>query len=80
MTTARSVRASFLGDCVVPRVKGKNLKAAKRTIKAHSCRVGKIRHAFSANVKKGHVISQIPRPRSVRKHGARVSLIVSKGR
>jgi hypothetical protein len=79
MTAARSVRASFLKDCVVPRLKGKSLRAAERTIRTHGCRVGKIKRAFSAHVKKGHVISQRPKPRGVRKHGARVSLIVSKG-
>ena len=79
MTTARSVRASFLKACVVPSVEGKSLRVAERTIKARSCRVGRIKHAFSARVKRGHVISQSPRPRRVRKHGARVSLIVSNG-
>jgi hypothetical protein len=79
MTDARSVRASFLKDCVVPRVKGKSLKKARREIKAHSCRVGKIRHVFSFNVRRGHVISQNPKPKRVRKHGARVSLVVSRG-
>ena len=79
MTDARSVKASFVRDCVVPRVKGKSLKKARREIKAHSCRVGKIRHAFSFSVRSGRVISQNPKPKSVRKHGARVSLVVSRG-
>jgi hypothetical protein len=79
MTDTRAVRASFLKDCVVPRVKGRSLRVAKRSIKAHSCRVGKIKHAFSSNIRKGHVISQTPKPHKVRKPGARVNLIVSKG-
>ena len=79
MTSARSVKASFVKDCVVPRLKGKSLKSARRSIRAHGCRLGKIKHAFSLKVQKGHVISQSPKPKRVRKHGARVSLIVSKG-
>jgi hypothetical protein len=80
MTAARSVEASFDKDCTVPKLKGKRLKAAKRAIKAHDCSVGKIRHAFSTKVKKGRVISQKPGPRRLLAHGARVRLVVSKGK
>lgn len=80
MVAARSVRASFEKDCIVPKVKGKALKVAKRRIKARDCRVGKIKHAFSARVKKGHVIGQKPKARRVLTHGARVRLTVSRGR
>jgi beta-lactam-binding protein with PASTA domain len=81
MTAARSVRASFrLKACVVPRVKGRTLRVAERQIKAHGCRVGKVRHAFSARVKRRRVISQSPKPHSRHKHGARVNLVVSKGK
>lgn len=80
MTAARSVAASFRKSCVVPKVKGKSLKAAERLIKAHGCSVGKIGHAFSTTVKKGSVVSQKPRPGQRRAPGAKVSLVVSKGR
>jgi hypothetical protein len=80
MTAARSVQASFLRNCLVPKVKGKRLKAAKRALERHDCRVGKIKHAFSAKVKKGHVISQKPKPHKRLKHGAEVNLVVSKGK
>jgi PASTA domain/Divergent InlB B-repeat domain len=66
--------------CVVPKVKGKTLKAAKRLIKAHACTVGKVKRATSRTVKKNHVISQKPKPGKHLKHGAKVSLTVSKGR
>ena len=83
MSAAMSVTATFNKKpkaCVVPKVKGKSLKAAKRAIKAHNCRVGKIKRAFSKKVKKGHVISQKPKPGKRLKHGAKVNLAVSKGR
>jgi hypothetical protein len=79
MTAARSVGASFVADCVVPRVKGKSLQAARRTIKTHSCRLGKVKHAFSAHLRKGRVLAQRPKPHRVLNHGARISLVVSKG-
>ena len=66
--------------CIVPKVKGNSLSAAKRAIKAHNCSVGKIKHSFSRKVKKGRVISQKPKPGKRLKHGAKVNLVVSKGR
>jgi hypothetical protein len=81
MTTARSVQASFrLKACVVPKVKGKTLRVAKLKIKEHGCRVGKVRYTFSARVKKRRVMFQHPKPHKRLKHGARVNLIVSKGK
>jgi hypothetical protein len=63
MTAARLVRASFrLKDCVVPKVKGKKLRAAKLAIVDHGCRVGRVQHAFSDRVKKGQVMRQKPKP------------------
>ena len=67
-------------NCVVPKVKGKTLSAAKRAIKSHACSVGRIKHATSRTVKKGHVISQKPKPGRRLPHGAKVNLVVSKGR
>jgi hypothetical protein len=66
--------------CVVPKVKGKTLAAAKRAIKSHLCAVGKIKRSASRTVKTGHVISQKPRPGTRLKRGAKVNLVVSKGR
>jgi len=66
--------------CVVPKVKGRSLRAAKRAIRSHKCSVGRIKHAASRRVRKGHVISQKPRPGKHLKRGAKVSLIVSRGR
>ncbi len=75
-----SVTAKFtLENCIVPKVTGKTLPAAKRSLKAHSCRAGKIKHVFSTKVKKGRVASQKPKPRTHLKHNGKVSLTVSKG-
>jgi Divergent InlB B-repeat domain/PASTA domain len=79
MTAAHSVTASFVKDCLVPRLKGKRLEAAKRALKAHDCRVGRIRRAYSTKVKKGRVISEKPKPHRLLAHGARVKLTVSRG-
>jgi hypothetical protein len=74
-----TVNALPAAPCVVPKLKGKTLKAAKRALRTHSCSLGKVKRAFSARVKKGRVISQRPTPGRRLKHGAKVSLVVSKG-
>lgn len=66
--------------CGVPKLRGKTLTAAKRSIAAHNCTVGTIKHAASRTIKKGHVISQKPKPGSWAKHGTKVNLVVSRGR
>jgi hypothetical protein len=83
--TAGSLQGLLIGTakappCVVPRLKGKTLRTAKRSIRAHSCSVGRIRHAASRRIKKGRVISQRPRAGSRRQYLAKVNLVVSKGR
>jgi hypothetical protein len=80
MTSARSVEASFVRACVVPKVKGTRLKVARHAITAHDCRVGKTEHAFSEKVKRGHVISQNPRPTRRLRKGSKINLVVSRGR
>jgi Pro-kumamolisin, activation domain/IPT/TIG domain/PASTA domain len=88
MNAAVSVTATFGANpappppkaCVVPKLKGKTLRAAKRSLKAHHCRLGRVRHAFSANVKKGHVISQKPKAGRHLRHLAKVNVTLSKGK
>lgn len=80
MTAARTVQASFVKGCSVPKLKGKGLRAARRALKVHDCRAGKIEYAFSNTIKKGRVISQKPRPHKLLAHGAKVRLTVSRGK
>ena len=72
VTAAFSLVPASSRKCVVPKVKGKTLKKARHSIKVK--RVG------SRTVKKGHVISQKPKPGRRLKHGAKVNVVVSKGR
>jgi uncharacterized delta-60 repeat protein len=76
--------ARFLGGsplvCRVPNLIGKTLRAAKRAIKRVHCALGRVTRAFSSKVGTGHVISQRPRPGRVLPAGAKVKLVVSKGR
>src|SRR6266545_553989 len=74
-----SVLLNTPGLCTVQDVWGKTLPAAKRTIVRANCRVGKIRRAYS-RLKKGCVISEKPKPGTVLPNGAKVNLVVSRGR
>lgn len=81
LTSAQSVTAQFSRACVVPKVKGKKLSAAKQLVRLNSCQVGLIRRAHSTKVRKGHVISQHPGPGGGRhRAGFEVGLVISSGR
>jgi hypothetical protein len=66
--------------CLVPQVKGQTLRTAKRSITAHNCAVGVIRHTASLRIKEGHVLSEKPRPGRRLTDKAKVKLVVSTGR
>jgi uncharacterized delta-60 repeat protein len=80
MNANHSVTATFKALCIVPKLKGKTVKAAKKAIKRAHCSLGKVTKAFSAKVKKGRVISQKPKAGKKLAPGSKVRLKVSKGR
>ncbi len=81
VNAAKSATASFSKSaCVVPNVKHKRLAAAKRSIAAAHCRTGKVAKAKSKTVAKGRVVAQSPRAGKKLAAGAKVNLIVSRGR
>ena len=66
--------------CTVPKVVGKRVASAKRTIAAKHCRTGKVSYAYSRMRKRGIVISQSRRPGKVLPARSKINLIVSRGR
>jgi hypothetical protein len=80
---ASSVARSFTvarPPCFVPKVTGKKLAAAKTAIKRKHCRTGKVGYAYSTKTAKGRVISQSRRAGRVLRPGAKINLVVSRGR
>jgi Tol biopolymer transport system component len=71
--------AATSGGCVVPKVTGKTLRAARKAIRRHHCKVGAISKVYSSHVKRGRVISEKPGAGAHRKRGKKVRLTVSKG-
>jgi peptide/nickel transport system substrate-binding protein len=65
--------------CRVPGVVGRTLRAARTAIRRANCRVGRIRNARSRRAR-GRVIRQAPRRGARLRVGARVNLVVSRGR
>jgi hypothetical protein len=80
---ATSVARSFTvarPPCSVPKVTGKTLASAKTAITRKHCRTGKVGYAYSKKTRKGRVISQSRSAGQVLAPGAKVNLVVSKGR
>lgn len=75
-----AVLLNATGLCGVPNAKGMTLPGAKRSITRLGCRVGSIRRAYAKTVKRGRVISQTPRFGTVLPKGAKINLVVSRGR
>jgi beta-lactam-binding protein with PASTA domain len=65
--------------CIVPKVVGLRLLPAARLIRRRHCRLGLVTHVRAARPV-GVVVSQRPRPRTVRPKGNRVAVWVSRGR
>jgi hypothetical protein len=66
--------------CTVPKVVGKRVAPAKRTIARRHCRTGKVGYAYSRKRKRGVVISQSRRPGRVLPARSKINLVVSRGR
>jgi len=80
MNERRVVRARFQGLCVVPRLKGETVRAARKNIRKAHCRTGRTSRSYSKVIRVGRVISQRPRAERRLPIGTKVDLVVSKGR
>jgi hypothetical protein len=60
--------------CVVPKLKTKSLKAAKKLIRKAGCKVGKVKKRDGATAKTGKVVKQGSQPRKVLPPGTRVTV------
>ena len=64
--------------CHIPRAVGLRLAFAKRRIRRAHCSVGRVRRTHSKPRRRGRVISQSPRPGSLRRAGYPVRLVVGR--
>ena len=82
MNSDTAVTATFTANpppptqCIVPKLKGKKLGAAKIALRKAHCRVGKVTHVKSTRKHRNRVISQSPIAGAHLKKGAEVALKV----
>ena len=67
-------------QCVVPNVRGRTVPKARALLVSRHCRLGRVGHAFSRAVRKGRIVSQTRRPGLRLARGARIGVVVSRGR
>lgn len=72
--TATSAQAFEYEGCVVPKLKGKGLKAAKKKARAKDCKVGKVKKLGDTTAKSGKVVKQSPPPGKILPPGAKIKL------
>lgn len=65
--------------CVVPRVVGLTLAAARKLVVRAHCRVGSVHRVYSKRIPKGGVTSVKPKQGAHRAHNAKLRLYVSRG-
>lgn len=76
-TPAGSAAAAFTyRGCLVPRLRGKGLAAAKRLLSQAGCRAGALKTPRGKRARRGRVLAQTPRPAAVLPPGAKVSLVL----
>jgi beta-lactam-binding protein with PASTA domain len=63
--------------CVVPKLKGKKLKAAKKALRKALCKIGIVKKLHGATAKTGRVVNQKPGAHKVLAPGAKVSVKLS---
>lgn len=66
--------------CTVPRLRGLTLIGAKRSLSKKGCRLGRISRSYSWRVRRGRIVAQRPRPGLRLLRGAKVAVVLSRGR
>jgi IPT/TIG domain/PASTA domain len=60
--------------CVVPKLRGKKLKATKKTLRRVACRIGKVKKLGDATAKTGKVVKQSQKPGQILPPGSTISV------
>jgi hypothetical protein len=61
-------------SCVVPKLKGKSLKAARKRARKANCRIGKVKKLELVTAKTGKVVKQKPQAGKVKAGGAAIAV------
>jgi subtilisin family serine protease len=66
--------------CTVPRLRGLTLLGAKRALVKKGCALGRVTRAYSRRVRRGRVLAQRPGPGLRLRRGAKVAVVLSRGK
>jgi subtilisin family serine protease len=66
--------------CTVPRLRGQTLVRAKRSLVKQGCKLGRVSKAYSRRVRRGRIVGQRPGPGLRLRRGAKIAVVVSRGR
>lgn len=66
-------------SCVVPKLRGRGVKGAKKALRRANCKPGKVIRRYSGKVTKGKLVRTGPRTGKVLPAGSKVKLVVSRG-
>jgi subtilisin family serine protease len=66
--------------CTVPRLRGLTLIGAKRSLAKRGCALGRITKGYSRRVRRGRVVAQRPGPGLRLRRGAKIAVVLSRGR
>jgi hypothetical protein len=75
--SATAPQAFAYEGCLVPGLKGKRLKPAKKRLRGSGCRIGRVKRARGVTVKTGRVARQSRKPGTLLAPGAKVKLTLS---
>jgi subtilisin family serine protease len=66
--------------CTVPRLRGLTVVGARRSLTKAGCALGRITRTHSRRVRRGRVVGQRPGPGLKLRRGAKIAVVVSRGR
>jgi hypothetical protein len=74
--TSELVRADEFGysGCIVPKVTGRSLQAAKNVLRGHGCKIGKVKKMKGATAKNGKVVTQSKPKGKILPAGAKIKV------
>jgi hypothetical protein len=78
-TTPIAPHPTAVDHCVVPKLAGKSLKAAKKKLLAADCKLGKVTKRQGSKRQKGKAVHQGAKPGKVLPAGTKIAITVDKG-
>jgi eukaryotic-like serine/threonine-protein kinase len=66
--------------CTVPRLRGLTLVGARRSLVKRGCALGRVSKTYSNRIRRGRVVGQRPGPGLRLRRGAKIAVVVSRGR